>query len=371
MLLDSVRIRILYWSCLVVILNMTSCTSDDSIVDPGPMQDDCLCLNDIQVIGSHNSYKIAVEEPILDFISQFDPSLSRALEYEHILIQAQLELGLRNLEYDVFYDPDGGKYAEPRGLDIVSVSGTTPQPFDTNKELEGKGLKMFHIQDVDFRSHHLLFTDGLEELKNWSDANPDHAPIFMLINAKDSEVPLTTNPLTFTADALVSIDTEIRNVFGEDQLITPDLVRGEFTTLEEAILTNGWPELETSKGKILFVLDENSTKTDLYLSRFPGLENAVMFVNRQEGNPEAAFRIINDPVDDFDQIQALVNLGYLVRTRADSETIEARDNDLTRFERAQASGAQIISTDYYLPPTLFSSDYQVIFDDGSYERIKN
>ena len=33
------------------------------------------------------------------------------------------------------------------------------------------------------------------------------------------------------------------------QLITPDLVRGEFATLEEAILTNGWPTLREVRGR--------------------------------------------------------------------------------------------------------------------------
>ncbi|MEP5613322.1 MAG: Ca2+-dependent phosphoinositide-specific phospholipase C, partial [Cyclobacteriaceae bacterium] len=199
----------------------------------------------------------------------------------------------------------------------------------------------------------------------------EHTPIVVLINAKDDLVPLTISPLPFTAEALETIDSEIRDVFSSEQLITPDLVRGDFTSLEDAILENGWPELDDLRGKILFVLDENNAKTELYLQSFSGLRDAVMFVDREEGNPEAAFMVVNDPIRDFDKIQSLVNLGYMVRTRADSETVEARANDLERFEKAVASGAQIISTDYYLPSTLFPSDYKVVFDDGTYERIQN
>ncbi|MEP1097115.1 MAG: phosphatidylinositol-specific phospholipase C1-like protein [Cyclobacteriaceae bacterium] len=356
----------------LILCVLTSCNTDDSAPQGvNSLDDGCLCLNDIQIIGSHNSYKIAVEEPILNFLDQFDASLSPALEYEHIPLNNQLELGLRNLEFDVFYDPVGGKYSNPQGLDIVAQAGGTPLPFDEDNKLDGPGLKMFHIQDVDFRSHHLLLVDGLLELKEWSDENQGHIPIIVLINAKDDEIPLTISPLPFTASALGTIDTEIRSVFAAEQLISPDLVRGDFESLEDAILQDGWPELERLKGKILFVLDENTAKTELYLQKFPGLRDAVMFVDREEGNPEAAFRVVNDPIRDFDKIQSLVNLGYLVRTRADSETAEARANDSERFEKAMGSGAQIISTDYYLPSKLFPSDYRVVFDDGTYERIQN
>lgn len=355
---------------LVTLLGVSSCGSDSELTGIGPKNDGCLCLNDIQVIGSHNSYKQAVEQPILDFIAQFDRSLAQSIEYEHITLQEQLDLGLRNLEFDVFYDPIGGHYANPQGLGVVANAGITPLPYDENNELEGPGLKMFHTQDVDFRSHHLLFKDGLSALKEWSDQHPDHLPIIVLINAKDAQIPLTSNPVPFTREGLLSIDEEISSIYPNNQLVTPDDVRGEAESLEDAILTTGWPELDDIRGKILFVLDENETKTDLYLSNFTGQAGAIMFVNKEEGNPEAAFRIVNDPINDFSKIQSLVNLGYMVRTRADSETIEARANDLTRFQRAVASGAHVISTDYYIPSALFTSDYQVIFNDDTYEQIQ-
>ncbi len=41
--------------------------------------------------------------------------------------------------------------------------------------------------------------------------------------------------------------------------------------------------------------------------------------------------------------------GYFVRTRADTDTTEARSGDTTRRDAALASGAQIVSTDYYRP----------------------
>lgn len=351
-------------------MTFSSCNGDTEIPDTNALDDDCECLNDIQVIGSHNSYKIAVEQPILDFIAQLDQALSQSLEYEHISISAQLDLGIRNLEYDVFYDPEGGHYANPQGLDVIRDAGFTPLPYDEDNVLEGPGLKMFHTQDVDFRSHHLLFTDGLLALKEWSDQHSDHTPIIVLINAKDNVIPIIREPVPFDIAGMKLIDDEIADVFDPSQLITPDDVRNNFSTLEEAVLTDGWPSLDEVRGKILFVLDEGETKTNLYLSSFQGLQNAAMFVNVAGGNPEAAFHIVNDPIANQEEIQRLVRLGYMVRTRADSDTFEARANDNRRFEAAITSGAQVISTDYYIPSGLFDSDYQVIFEDGTYERLQ-
>ncbi len=328
-------------------------------------------LNDIQVIGSHNSYKIPIEKPLFNYLLSLDSTKAKSLEYGHISLEEQLDLGLRNLELDIFYDPLGGHFSNPKGLEIVKSMSEEPLEFDVDKKLLQPGLKMFHIQDVDFRSHYLLFKEGLEALKKWSDNNPNHTPIFILINAKDQKVEGTKAPLPFTKNALDSIDIEIKNILSADKLITPDMVRGDFKTLEEAVLTKGWPKLESVKGRFLFVLDEKEDKINRYIENHPSLKNRVLFVNSKEGNPEAAFRIVNDSITDFEHIKELVSKGYIVRTRADAGTKEARENNYERFEKAKASGAQVISTDYYVPSTLFPSTFKVSFEDNKYERLKN
>lgn len=329
-----------------------------------------LRLNEIQVIGSHNSYKIAIEKPLWETLCQMDSAKASSLQYGHISIKKQLELGLRNLELDVFYDPQGGYFSNPKGLELVRESGVEPKEYDTEQKLAEPGLKMFHIQDVDFRSHHLLFKDALKVMKQWSDQNTNHTPIFVLMNTKDQKVKGTRDPLLFTKKAFDSLDNEIRSVFSEEDLITPDYVRGDFETLEEAVLSNGWPNLENVNGHFLFVLDEKEEKISSYLEGHPSLKGRVLFVNSPEGNPEAAFRIINNPIRDFDHIKDLVEKGYLVRTRADAGTKESRTNDYTKFEKAKESGAQVISTDYYIPTNLYQSDFKISFENNSYERKK-
>ncbi|MCH6234493.1 phosphatidylinositol-specific phospholipase C1-like protein [Cognataquiflexum rubidum] len=321
-------------------------------------------LNQTQVIGSHNSYKSAMPAPILEYLQKINPAAAKSLEYEHLPLSEQLDLGLRNLELDVFHDPMGGKYTNPKSLAMLP-EGTI---FDSKKELQEPGLKLFHVQDLDVQSHHLLFKNALLELRDWSNKNPDHHPVFVLINAKDGLVPMTVSPLSFSGMALDSIDLEVRTYLGMDKLITPDQVRGAYESVEKAVLAGNWPEMDAARGKFLFVLDESEEKIRRYLTQKPGLKNAVLFVNLKEGNPEAGFRIINDPISNETYIQELVTKGYIIRTRADSDTKEARTGDYTKFEKAKASGAQVISTDYYMPSRLFPSDYSVSFENKTFER---
>ena len=325
-------------------------------------------LNEIQVIGSHNSYKSQMAPELLEYLSKVNPSASQSLEYAHIPLESQLDLGLRNLELDVFHDPQGGRYSNPKGLEIIQNAGGKIPNYDPTDALSKPGLKLFHIQDLDFQSHYLLFADALKALRSWSESNPDHSPVFILINAKDGNIPGTRPVLPFTAAALDSIDLEIRTHLGMEHLITPDDIRGNYKDLESAVLAGKWPLLEDVRGKFLFVLDETEEKIDRYLSAKPGLENAVLFVNKKEGNPTAGFRIINNAEKDEAYIRDLVKKGYMIRTRADSDTKQARTNDYSTFEKAKASGAQVISTDYYQPSSFFKSDYKVNFDGNVYER---
>ena len=327
-------------------------------------------LSDIQIIGSHNSYKIAIEGPLFDYLHTIEPKKMQSLQYTHISLEQQLNLGLRNLELDVFYDPKGGHFSKPKGLEIVKSLGQEPLAYDVEEKLKQPGLKMFHVQDIDFRSHYLLFKDGLLALRNWSDNNPNHTPVIILINTKDQKVPQTREPLLFDKNALDALDDEIKSVLPASQLITPDDVRGDFDSLEKAVLNKGWPSLNSVKGKFLFVLDEKEERINNYLLGHESLKGRVLFVNSKEGNPEAAFRIVNNPIKELAYIKELVSKGYMVRTRADASTKEARTNDYEKFEKAKASGAQVISTDYYMPSTLFDSDYKVIFEDGTYEKVK-
>src|SRR5215467_1993122 len=77
-------------------------------------------INQIQVLGSHNSYKKAIDPALFKLLMKTNPEAYSSLEYSHITLREQLDLGMRKLEIDVVYDPKGGMYAKPLGLQMVN-----------------------------------------------------------------------------------------------------------------------------------------------------------------------------------------------------------------------------------------------------------
>lgn len=335
----------------------SGCGDDDSSAGAYP-RDNELRLNQIQVVGSHNSYhrrpqgRLARAFPI------------EAWQYDHLPLDEQFETqGVRQIELDVYADPLGGMYASPAG------PARTGDPFDV-PELDTPGFKVLHVQDLDFQSNCWTFVDCLETVRDWSDAHPGHVPIAILVEAKDEEVPIALPgfnfvvPLEIDAAALDALDAEIRSVFPEEQIITPDEVRGERETLAEAIELDGWPTLGESRGRVLFLLDNGGSIKDAYTAGHPSLRGRILFTSSGPGEDEAAFLKLNDAFDDFDAIQEAVAAGYLVRTRADGDTVEARENDTSRRDMAIASGAQFVSTDYPEPDPEFGTEYFVQIPGG-------
>ncbi len=325
---------------------------------------DELHINRIQVIGSHNSYKKAIDPALFKMFQQKDSAAASTLDYEHISFSAQLDMGLRNMEIDVYADEKGGRWAHPKGLDWVPNQA----PYDA-EGMNEPGFKIFHVPDLDFRSQAPTLKKGLQELKAWSEKHPDHSPVFITLEVKgggENNAKLTPAE-EVTAKTFDELDNDIRQYLGESHLITPDMVRGNYNTLEEAVTHDNWPTLKAAKGKFLFILDDHAKKRDMYIAGHPSLKGRVLFANAEAGTPEAAAMIRNNPKDP--QIKDLVAKGYIIRTRADSDTRQARVNDRSSFEAACASGAQIITTDYYLKSTHFKSDYVVSFE-GSAKYIR-
>ena len=347
--------------CVASILSL-GCDSDDS---PEAAQDALLRMNEIQVLGTHNSYHIQPRDSILTALAAVDSQeTADSLEYTALPLPEQLDAGVRQLELDLFADPEGGLYYPRRGLQVVNEP-----PFHGPDELLEPGLKVLHVQDIDFETHCLTFVDCLTTLKEWSDANPSHLPITIMIEGKEEEIPDPLNlgftiPLLFGPDEVASIDEEILEVFPSEQLIVPDDVRGDSATLEGGVLAGGWPTLAEARGRFLFVFLNRSEARDHYIDGHPSLAGRVMFTNSEEGEPEAAWLNVNNALTDGERIEDLVGKGYLVRTRADADTEQARADDYTLQDAAWASGGQFVSTDYVVPNPDFGTDYRAEVPDG-------
>ncbi len=327
-----------------------------------------LAMNYFQAVGSHNSYKLAIPPPELELIRSYSERSAITLDYSHLTLTQQLNLGLRQIELDIVYDPEGGRFANP--LLPAQTQGLANAQAFNNTRLLAPGFKVLHAQDIDVRSNCDTWIICLTEISQWSNANPQHIPILIMFNAKTggSAYPGVEAALPFDAQAFAALDAEINSVFPAHKMITPDLVRGDANTLREAVLNKGWPALEAVRGRVFFALDEGPEKVAIYSRGQSSLQGLPIFVNSvSEQSDHAAYFTMNSPLQDFDRIQAAVKSGFIVRTRADANTIEARENTTSRREAAFASGAHYISTDYYLPRLEFS-DYSVSLPGGGAAR---
>ncbi|MFO0696124.1 MAG: Ca2+-dependent phosphoinositide-specific phospholipase C [Polyangiales bacterium] len=261
--------------------------------------DATLRMNQLQMLATHNSYHVRLEpSPIPDWDYYFEP-LATQLGSE----------GIRGLELDVHYVDDG----------------TTPPHYE-----------VFHVGGLDAGTTCQLFDDCLAEIRKFSDAHPGHHPLFVQIELKEPTAA------SVTLDMLDLLDDQIRAVFSDSILVTPDQVRGTHPTLREAIATDGWPTLAVARGRTMFAFDCERSVCLAYANGGTGLDGRVIFADSEPTDPFAAVMIHNSPDANA---TSLVQQGFFVRVFADSaaDVLTGQGDDLAA---ALASGAQVVSTDF-------------------------
>lgn len=304
-------------------------------------------MNQIQFMGSHNAYHQEMQAPEVSESLKIDPGLPLWGFYSHASIPIQLERqNVRHVELDLLPDPDGGLYANPlprKRLGLPPLTG-----------MSEPGMKVVHVADVDYNSSCRTFVACLTQVRDWSRANPSHVPIIIQVELKQTDdrweqLGGAVSP-PWDAALLNGVDREIRSVFTERELITPDDLRKPGLTLEQSVLKHGWPKLSWARGKVMFFFDNVGTGgalLPLYLDGHPNLAGRAVFAQGQPGDAHAAVMQINDPRgDNAARIADLVRRGYFLRTRSDEGQRTIRDNDLTRHDIALGSGAQLLTTDY-------------------------
>lgn len=350
--------------------------------------DETLKLNQIQVVGTHNSYALPADPRVMAMMApriraQFaqppanlSPEQRAALADEHpggladpmdafgyiqMPLEAQLASGVRSVELDLQPDPKGGLYADPAPYRALAARGEKDLKTIDGDALREPGLKVFHVADLDFRSQCPTFRSCLTLLRQWSDATPGHSPVFVLLEPKLSGAG-ERSVAPFDADAFAEVDRSIAEIIGRDRVVTPDDVRGTMPTLEAAVLAKRWPTLAQARGKFLFLFlvpGMNFAAFAPYLHGHRSLEGRMAFVQGKPGMAHTAFLLFDNALTRQADIRAAVAKGYLVRTRADIDTADARRNDPARREAALASGAQIVSTDYLTTPNVHGTDYHL------------
>ena len=333
----------------------TSTTTTTAVVEPpGSIED--VRLNELQVIGSHNSYHLAAEGALRNGLFAIVPEFAADLDYTHRPLTEQLDqFGIRQFEIDVHADPEGGHYSNRMGLGVVGLPVESGIP-----ELDQPGFKVLHIQDFDFRTTCLTLVACLSEIEAWSTAHPTHVPIHIMVEiktetieeiAEDAEFELPdlgvewTIPIPTTTQLLTDLENEVLSVFDRSRIITPDDVRRDYDTLPEAVALDGWPTLGESRGKVMLSLLDRGPSADLYRTGAPALEGRLFFTHADPGAPDAAIVRFDDPIADAAAIAEALAAGYLVRTRSDDADTPVGDTSWR--DAALAGGAQYVSTDVY------------------------
>lgn len=386
---------------ILFILIVTGCSDKTFFAENGELAfPEDIRINQIQVLGTHNSYSLPADqrgleylEPVYEQMSsgyfenlsedekkkylEFHPNevtLTESLSYHHPDFIEQLNEGIRSFEIDVYYDPTGDRFTHPASYQLLKQKGEDDfLPYDI-EALKEPGFKVMHIPDIDFRTHYATLEQALTVLNNWSEKNPSHVPIFIMIEAKDKGIPLFPNSadvLPFDKNAFEQLDEAIVSVLGKEKIITPDMVQDNYPTLKEAILANNWPKLSESLGKFVFMLLPSTagmSDDNVYVENNQ-LKGKMMFVQSNPDDEFGAFLLLDNAIQRKAQIEESVKKGYLIRTRADIDTYEAKVNDKTRAAVAFKSGAQVVSTDYFKPGNAYGTEYFVELPSNKPVRI--
>lgn len=350
---------------IIMIWRVSSCFS----------QIDSLPLNQLRTLASHNSYKQKPKPKLQHFMNSIKGRLGEEndpiqLEYEHELLSVQLDsFDVRGFELDVYADPEGGKYYKRR------VNGFVRGLKKRSKieELKEPGFKIIHIADIDYETNYITFKSALKELVEWSRANPDHLPLFINVEAKGNAMGDESGFLRFIGfqraikyDSCIYslLNDELTSFVPEDQLLKPSEIKMGYNSIRERIEKAGWPTVGEMRGKLFFILEGNND--EWYARQLNRGKDFPMFVYGSTDDKMSLFVKRNDPIGNESEILELTK-DFIVRTRSDVGTLEARSNDEGRKKAAIESGAQIISTDYYRPD-LQLSNFMISVDEipGAY-----
>lgn len=278
-------------------------------------------ITGIQLKGTHNSYHIKPNGKFLAFgLNTVHPGF----QYAHDPILQQLDRGVRHFEFDLHFGQDR------RALN-------------------------YHLPFLDAATHCKCLSTCLATLKSWSDDNPNHLPLFVLMELKyrswvEDYRAFTNLP---GEDEFLSIENTILAAWSSapERIFVPDQLRGNYTTLNDAVRQCGWPSVGEMRQKIVFALLDNKEMRDAYIrGKHAGLRNRVMFtlskldkgtMAKMNDDEVAMVKVDNPEGASMAVIQEAVRLGFLVRTRGSV----VHDNAAKRLHSATDSGAQLITMD--------------------------
>ena len=203
--------------CLVGTVICAAILATDAARADDPL--DKLRLSQVQVIGTHNSYHLAPDSVAAQVMQIVVPQEAAANDFSHVPLTDQLQrLSVRQIELDLFLDPEGKLYQQPAMLDLAKKQKVKVPPHDPNGLLQDPGIKILHSPDFDFRTTVYSLDQALREVKAWSDEHREHTPVFMLLELKSESFFPGTKPPAWDAAAIAQLEKQIEAVFPRERI---------------------------------------------------------------------------------------------------------------------------------------------------------
>ncbi|MBQ7596647.1 MAG: hypothetical protein IJU45_08290 [Clostridia bacterium] len=322
---------------------------DEQSVYDGDLKSDLesgVRFNELSFVATHNSYQT---ESLPEFrgiyhnLSKLTFGLvkDKKSSLDSETLTQQLSVGIRSFEMDI--------ETKVTGNDISFVC--------------------MHSPVTDMTTNSYDFALALKEIYMWSENNPSHLPVTIIIEPKKMTLPV--NDLKpFKLKYAKELDSFLRNALGE-KLLTPADILGSYESFGQMRANNGWPQIKDMLGKVLVLLHD-TTVTEKYIKLDKSVKTQAMFPMLRYNDRKrdcASFLLINDPDDALKHSEEIVDeYNLIMRTQADTYTNYSDE----RLDKALRSRAQIMSTDYPMKAGETKETRFVYFGDcKTVRRIKN
>ena len=306
--------------------------------------EDGVKLNEIAILGTHNSYqRLATAETrfamnIIDAIT-FKKAGLDTFDFEMDTLTEQLEMGVRNVEIDI-------------------------ETLDKDNKIE---FKVTHNSLIDNASSAYDFEKALKEIKMWSDNNPNHVPVIIIVEPKSFVIEIN-GMKKFSLEYAKELEKIVADTLGESLLTPADMLR-DYESFKEMREKDDWISLKEAQGKILVLLHDCDV-TESYIALDETIRTQKMFpMLRYDDRNETytSFILENDAFRANDRkAENIDESNLIVRTRADVYP-EYSDE---RYKVIEDCGSQIITTDF--PEKINGNEENVYsFNGKKIKLIKN
>ena len=225
-----------------------------------------------------------------------------------------------------------------------------------------------HSPVIDMTTSCYDFALALREVRLWSENNPGHLPITIIMEPKLRFVPMGSLRF-FSLDYANALDAFLREHLG-DTLLEPAEMLRDYKTFADMRRADDWLPVRDMLGRVLVLFhydwSDGGDILNAYMRQDETFRTQAMFPLHVDSTlPNACFLAYNEPETVQGMRNALWDAHFVVRTRTDAHPSYSAE----RRDLAFACGAQILSTDYPQKSGQASDVYAVSFACGRTVRM--